>query len=114
MRIIDDGAGFSPQVINRIGDPFLRFRRQGQTTPVSTRRPGYEGMGLGLFIAKTLLERSGAEMSFANGSDPIGGTSEAGERSGAVVEARWKRAVIAEADQAGRMPLGENTPIETG
>jgi two-component system, sensor histidine kinase RegB len=33
--------------------------------------PGYEGMGLGLFIAKTLLERSGAELSFANASDPF-------------------------------------------
>ena len=31
------------------------------------------GLGLGLFIAKTLLERSGAELSFANGSDPMTG-----------------------------------------
>jgi len=42
-----------------------------------------EGMGLGLFIAKTLLERSGAELSFANGSDSFHGNSALQERIGA-------------------------------
>jgi two-component system, sensor histidine kinase RegB len=60
IRIIDDGAGFPPQVLGRIGDPFVRSRRDSQA---SQARPGYEGMGLGLFIAKTLLERTGAELS---------------------------------------------------
>ncbi|MDX1743251.1 MAG: sensor histidine kinase, partial [Ruegeria sp.] len=75
-------------------------------------RPGYEGMGLGLFIAKTLLERSGAEMTFANG----GGTGELrstpGERTGAIVEARWQRKDIATGDGTHRRPLGENQPIQ--
>lgn len=104
VRIIDDGPGFSSSVINRIGDPFVRRHRR------KPRRPGYEGMGLGLFIAKTLLERSGAEMSFANASDPGEPRPDPGERSGAVIEAKWRRAAFAE--DANRAALGENQPIE--
>lgn len=106
VRIIDDGPGFSSNVINRIGDPFVRRRRR------ASRRPGYEGMGLGLFIAKTLLERSGAEMSFANASDPSLPNPPAGERSGAVIEARWRNDTFAEASDAHRSALGKNKPIE--
>ena len=105
IRIIDDGTGFSANVINRIGDPFVRRRRRD-------RRPGYEGMGLGLFIAKTLLERTGAELSFANGRDPIEPDPGPGERVGAVVEARWNREVFADAEDASRAALGKNSPIE--
>ncbi len=106
VRIIDDGPGFSTNVINRLGDPFVRRKRR------SERRVGYEGMGLGLFIAKTLLERSGAELSFANGRDPFDATSEPGERAGAVVEARWRRDTFAGTRDATRAALGENRPIE--
>ncbi|MEP0641210.1 MAG: ATP-binding protein, partial [Roseobacter sp.] len=102
LRIIDDGPGFSQNVINRIGDPFVKRRRRDG-------RKGYEGMGLGLFIAKTLLERSGAEMTFANGSEAGGST---GERTGAVVEARWRREIFAGADDAERAALGDNRPID--
>ena len=102
LRIIDDGPGFSPAVINRIGDPFVKRRKRDG-------RQGYEGMGLGLFIAKTLLERSGAEMTFANGSEAGGAT---GERTGAVVEARWRHEILAAADGAERAALGENHPIQ--
>ena len=108
VRIIDDGPGFSPHVINRLGDPFLR-RRRGTT---QATRPGYEGMGLGLFIAKTLLERSGAEMSFANGHIDGDASVSAGERAGAIVEARWSRDVFAGTEGAERLPLGENQPIQ--
>jgi len=106
IRIIDDGPGFSTSVINRLGDPFVRRRRR------SSARPGYEGMGLGLFIAKTLLERSGAELNFANGRDPFEPVSKEGERAGAVVEARWRRDVISEPPSSDRAALGENRPIE--
>lgn len=106
IRIIDDGAGYPANVINRIGDPFVRRKRRDQ-------RPGYEGMGLGLFIAKTLLERTGAELSFANAHDPIDRDIGAGERSGAVVETRWKREVFAHAHDASRAALGKNLPLET-
>ncbi len=66
LHIGDDGPGFPPELLGRIGDPFVRKHRQAKPDP---NRPGYEGMGLGLFIAKTLLERCGAEINFANGSE---------------------------------------------
>jgi len=55
VRIVDDGEGYPPQVIGRIGDPFVRSRRSVQDL---ARRPEYEGMGLGLFIAKTARPRT--------------------------------------------------------
>ena len=107
VRITDDGEGFPAQVIGRIGDPFVRQRDSAQNL---ARRPEYEGMGLGLFIAKTLLERSGAELSFANGLDPFLTREENPERCGAIVELVWPAArLLAPTDQ----PLGENAPIET-
>ena len=86
IRILDDGDGFPLQVLGRIGDPFVRSRRSDQPTQL---RPGYEGMGLGLFIAKTLLERTGAELSFANAADPFLTPNERPERRGAIVELVW-------------------------
>jgi len=59
ITVQDDGPGFPPDVLHRIGEPF-----------VTTRAPDGDGdkhgMGLGLFIAKTLLERNGAEIDFNN------------------------------------------------
>lgn len=106
IRIIDDGAGFPAQVIGRIGDPFVRSR------PVSdapSARPGYEGMGLGLFIAKTLLERTGAELSFANAGDPFLAAEERPDRSGAIVEAIWPAAALVVPRSA---VLGQNQRFE--
>jgi len=106
VRITDDGAGFPPNLIGRIGDPFVRARR---SEPDAEKRPGYEGMGLGLFIAKTLLERSGAELSFANASDPFLAPEDRPERSGAVVEAVWDaNDLVAEMTPGG---LGDNPRI---
>jgi two-component system sensor histidine kinase RegB len=66
VRIADDGHGYPPHLIGRLGDPFLHGRDMS--------RPEYEGMGLGLFIAKTLLRRTGAEIEFMNGDgDDLGG-----------------------------------------
>lgn len=98
IRILDDGPGYPPHLIGRIGDPFMRSRKPA---PEPSLRPEYEGMGLGLFIAKTLLERTGAELSFANAL-----TENQSERSGAIVEVIWPLARIAA--PVGR--LGENTP----
>jgi two-component system sensor histidine kinase RegB len=110
VRIVDDGRGFPPQVLGRIGDPFVRSRREdGQK---DERRPAYEGMGLGLFIAKTLLERSGAELTFVNGRDPFSGPPEPGERGGAIVECAWPRRVLAPAEAPDRRALGQNRPIQ--
>jgi two-component system sensor histidine kinase RegB len=106
VRITDDGDGFPPSLLGRIGDPFVRARK---SEPDSHQRPGYEGMGLGLFIAKTLLERSGAELSFANATDPFLVTEDRPERSGAVVEAVWDAADLVAPPMPGG--LGENPRI---
>lgn len=96
IRVVDDGPGFPPHILHRIGDPFVRLRRdsQNEETAPDGRRPEYEGMGLGLFIAKTLLERSGADLTFANATDPFLGSDERPERSGAVVEVVWPEASL--------------------
>ena len=92
VRITDDGKGYPPQILGRIGDPFVRARAARQDLAL---RPEYEGMGLGLFIAKTLLERTGAELSFANASDPFLVGSENPEKCGAIVDVQWPRLAIA-------------------
>ncbi len=103
VRISDDGKGFSPQVINRLGDPFVRRRFSSDTTS----RPGYEGMGLGLFIAKTLLERSGARVDFSNGFDPLTpGMAE--NHRGAIIHVEWPRSTI---EVPESFILEQNRPI---
>jgi two-component system sensor histidine kinase RegB len=54
LTIADDGPGFPPEVLGRIGEPFLSTRDADGTH------------GLGLFIACTFLVRSGAELEFRN------------------------------------------------
>ncbi|MEM7317593.1 MAG: ActS/PrrB/RegB family redox-sensitive histidine kinase [Pseudomonadota bacterium] len=109
LRIADDGRGYSPNVIGRIGDPFVR-RRRGDSE--SKTRPGYEGMGLGLFIAKTLLERSGAKLEFANGSDPYQTISLKSEQRGAIVQVSWPRLSIDAQTGDNAVPLGLNQPFQ--
>ncbi|SLN24246.1 Sensor histidine kinase RegB [Pseudoruegeria aquimaris] len=105
VRIVDNGPGFPEQLIGRIGDPFVR-RRSGERE--KAKRPEYEGMGLGLFIAKTLLERTGASLSFANGSDPFLEASERPEKSGAIVQVSWPRSALEGDPAQWSGPLGEN------
>jgi len=109
VRIMDDGPGFPPQLIGRIGDPFMPSRR---STREVAQRPEYEGMGLGLFIAKTLLERSGAELDFANGSDAYTKDSKHYERRGAIIEIIWPRPKIDAVNGDFAVPVGENKPLE--
>jgi len=109
IRILDDGRGFPPHFIGRIGDPFVG-RRRSETERRSP--PGYEGMGLGLFIAKTLLERSGAALSFANATDPRLKEHRRPDQCGAVVEVIWPRNKIDAQLSQGAEPLGANQPIE--
>ena len=99
MRIRDDGPGFPAHELGRLGEPFLRSRKSGQEPPATQdQRPEYEGMGLGLFIAKTLLERTGARLSFANLAPEAGG--------GAIVELRWPLArIVAPTGALGHNPL---------
>ena len=109
VRIIDDGRGYPPHLIGRIGDPFMRRRRSDHDR---RQRPEYEGMGLGLFIAKTLLERTGAELHFANGSDTYRATRTRTEKSGAIVEVVWPRSKIDAQSVENARPVGLNQPIE--
>jgi two-component system sensor histidine kinase RegB len=70
--ISDDGPGIAPDILRRIGEPYL------------SRRPSADdgGLGLGVFIARTLLERTGAKVSFTNRTFPD---------HGAVVQIVWPR-----------------------
>lgn len=90
VRIMDDGPGFPPALLPRIGSPFLTTR------PRAEDGRSYEGMGLGLFIAKALLERSGARLSIGNGV------------RGAEITVVWPRALI---ETQNRAPLGQNPEI---
>jgi two-component system, sensor histidine kinase RegB len=73
VEVSDDGPGFSQALLDELGTPFI-----------STRQ-GEEGhMGLGVFIAKTLLERTGATVTFGNRL--AGG--------GAAVSVRWPNPVF--------------------
>jgi len=78
LTISDDGPGFAADIMDRIGEPYVTSRRRHRDG--SDAEP--KGLGLGFFIAKTLLERSGATVIFANRAYP--------ER-GAVVTLRWNR-----------------------
>ena len=81
VRIADDGPGFPPELIGRIGEPYISRRGEGGET--AAREAG--GLGLGVFIAKTLLERSGATMTVTDRS--FGGR-------GATIEVTWPRDVF--------------------
>jgi two-component system, sensor histidine kinase RegB len=79
VTITDDGPGFAPEIMDRIGDPYVTSRRQRK---MNVGSEGGGGLGLGFFIAKTLLERSGAALEFENRIAP---------QRGAVVRVRWGR-----------------------
>jgi len=65
--ITDDGPGFREEVIVRLGEPYLTTRARNATPDGASAG----GLGLGVFIAKTLLERAGARLAFENA--PAGG-----------------------------------------
>jgi two-component system sensor histidine kinase RegB len=73
LQVRDDGPGFPADILDRIGEPYMSTRQGAE--------PG-GGLGLGLFIAKTLLERSGAALRFQNAPD---------RGQGALVEVVWSR-----------------------
>ncbi len=77
LAVSDDGEGFPGHVLERLGDPYVTTRSEGGTYG--------GGLGLGFFIAKTLLERTGATVGFANKSAPS---------SGAVVTVSWPRQAV--------------------
>lgn len=77
VTIADDGPGFPAEVMDNIGEPYVSTRRFHEK-----REKEHSGLGLGFFIAKTLLERSGASVNFSNRPAP---------RHGAVITIAWPR-----------------------
>ncbi|MGH6970508.1 MAG: ATP-binding protein, partial [Caulobacteraceae bacterium] len=75
LEVRDDGPGFSADLLSKLGEPYVTSRPAGEGS-----RTGNVGMGLGFFIAKTLLERTGASVEPKNV-----------RRSGALVVVRWRR-----------------------
>lgn len=87
VSIRDDGDGFAPALLPRLGEPFL-----------GPSRSGAGGTGLGIFIATTLLERTGAQLDFSNQT-----------RGGAQVDIRWPRSHIEDVANIGEE--GDDQPI---
>lgn len=76
--VSDDGPGFPPEIMGRIGEPFVTGRRPRRLRDEDDT----PGLGLGFFIAKTLLERSGASLALQNRTFP---------QRGAIIRLRWPR-----------------------
>lgn len=78
IEVRDDGPGFSPEILAKLGEPYVTSRPGAEGS-----RTGHIGMGLGFFISKTLLERTGAVVTFHNAKP-----------RGAVVAAKWPRSLV--------------------
>jgi two-component system sensor histidine kinase RegB len=83
ITIADDGPGFPHSILSTLGEPYVTTRGAPERSPSEQDHGG--GLGLGFFIAKTLLERSGAEIEIAN-REPAA--------TGAVVQISWRREVF--------------------
>jgi two-component system sensor histidine kinase RegB len=77
-------------MLNRIGEPYLSRRRSADEA-----QNEHDGLGLGVFIARTLLERTGAKVSFSNRTFPD---------HGAVVQVAWPRSRF-EASETAAEPV---------
>jgi len=86
VEVLDDGVGFSNEILEQIGEPYVTSRPRQPVSPHSAEQAGQrkdEGMGLGFFIAKTLIEQTGGTVSAGNRAE-----------GGAIVSARWPRGAI--------------------
>ena len=95
VEVRDDGPGFSTDILAKLGQPYVTSRPGAEGS-----RSGHIGMGLGFFIAKTLLERTGAQVDFHN----------ARHGGGAIIAARWPRATIEAPPAPGGFELGVFDP----
>jgi two-component system, sensor histidine kinase RegB len=82
VTITDDGPGFAPEIMDRIGEPYVTTHRHKGQNVDGEGSALASGLGLGFFIAKTLLERSGATLDFENRRSPD---------RGAIVRVHWER-----------------------
>lgn len=113
IEVIDDGPGFASEILPRLGEPYVTSRPQAkarralaeqlaaatqaarapkkgrkppaQITPIA---PSQGGMGLGFFIARTLLERTGGKVTVGSGG------REPDQPRGARVSVRWPRQAL--------------------
>jgi two-component system sensor histidine kinase RegB len=88
LSVEDDGPGFAPEILERIGEPYVTSRPGSYALGDTQLSPsdaftGQQGMGLGFFIAKTLIERTGGSVRARNLQD-----------GGARVALRWPRGAI--------------------
>lgn len=89
VSVEDDGTGFSPEILERIGEPYVTSRPgssalgDSELGPSSDKISGEEGMGLGFFIAKTLVEQTGGTLRAFNV-----------EGGGAHVRVSWPRGAV--------------------
>lgn len=89
IAVHDDGPGFSPEILMRLGEPYVSARA-GYRPPVNNPTRRKDGLGLGFFIAKTLLEATGAQIRIENRQ-----WNDAPARRGASVTALWPVSSIA-------------------
>lgn len=86
ITLTDDGPGFPSELIDTLGEPYVTTRPRS----ANGRDPALpSGLGLGFFIAKTLLERSGATLTLENRPWPV---------SGAIVRIQWRRAAFEQSE----------------
>jgi len=78
VMVADDGPGFAPEMLARVGEPYSSRRNADRRAKSGEG----DGLGLGLFIAKSLLERSGAQVKAGNRKGPL---------TGAQIEIIWPR-----------------------
>ena len=71
LIIEDDGPGFSKEILNKIGEPYIKSLKSKDNTK--------SGLGLGIFIGKTLLEKNNAKLLFRNSET----------RGGAEIKIEW-------------------------
>ena len=91
VRIRDDGPGFDEHILAELGEPYVSTGR-------TDMRDREDHMGLGVFIARTLLGRLGADIAFGNHGDS------SGRKQGAEVVVSWPRPIFegsASADYRG-------------
>ena len=96
VTVTDDGPGFPPDIMDNAGEPYVTTRPAEDVAGMSKVDFGTSGLGLGFFIAKTLLERFGASVSLANRKSPA---------TGAIVRIAWPRDVFEGQEQIARTKL---------
>lgn len=114
LRLVvgDDGSGYPDEILQLLGDPYITSRPRSASHGKG-RVEDQTGMGLGLFIAKTLLERTGARVSFANADRSVrranrGIELEKRRPTGALAALVWQKEDIIASLEDARGPLGEN------